>query len=77
MPLTLEQLRDQVLALPPDQRDWLFTSTSAEAEEIALGLHPSWEAEIDRRVKDFESGKTKGMPWEEAERELEAMVELP
>jgi putative addiction module component (TIGR02574 family) len=75
MPLTLEQLRDEVLALPVEQREWLFTSTSTGLETAPLGLHPDWAIEIDRRVKDFESGKTTGISWEEAERELEAMVE--
>ena len=28
-------------------------------------------SELDRRVKDFESGKTKGIPWEQVKRDLE------
>ncbi len=28
-------------------------------------------SELDKRVKDFESGKTKGIPWEQVKKELE------
>ncbi|TVR73384.1 MAG: hypothetical protein EA427_02235 [Spirochaetaceae bacterium] len=29
-------------------------------------------SELDRRVKDFESGETKGIPWEQVKKDLEA-----
>ncbi len=29
-------------------------------------------SELDKRVKDFESGKTKGIPWEQVKKDLEA-----
>jgi putative addiction module component (TIGR02574 family) len=33
-------------------------------------LHPSWEAEIKRRVAAIESGQAEWIPWEEVRAEL-------
>jgi putative addiction module component (TIGR02574 family) len=76
MPLTLEQLRDEVLALPVEQRDWLFSSTSPDPESVPFTLSPAWRAEIDRRMERFESGQSQLIPWETVEQELDSLDDL-
>jgi putative addiction module component (TIGR02574 family) len=34
-------------------------------EKVEEGVRAAWEAEIDKRVKDLNSGKAKTVPWED------------
>ena len=74
MSLTLDQLREEVLALPLEDRQNFIASVSRDLNIVPSGLHPAWEAEIDRRIQDFHDGKTQGIPWEEVDKELDELV---
>ena len=70
MPEIPVELLDAAMNLPEDARaelaDRLWDSIGpvfADAETEA-----EWAAEIKRRVDDVESGREKGIPWEEARR---------
>ena len=59
-----EQIAQQALALPPEDRTYLadileqsLTSGEFATPEIAA----EWAAEIDRRLAAFDSGETKGV----------------
>ncbi len=76
MALTLEQLREEYLALPPEDRQ-RFVSSLADEDEIApLGLHPDWAEELHRRSEAYKAGKTQGIPWEDVQKELESLDDL-
>jgi len=74
MSLTLDQLREEVLALPADDREQLISSLLQNTQIASHGLHPAWDAEIDRRIQDFHDGKTQGIPWEEVDKDLDQLV---
>ena len=40
-------------------------------------LSPEWDEVIRRRIEDYESGKAKGIPWEEAEKMILAEGDDP
>ncbi|HEY6274078.1 MAG TPA: addiction module protein [Terriglobales bacterium] len=69
------ELLKHALALPDKERADLaaslidsLDSTMDEDVEIA------WQEEVVRRLKDFETGKVKGIPWEEVRREGRALL---
>ena len=71
---TIERLREEILALPAEERYDLIDSVLENREVVALGLHPAWGPEIERRFQDFQNGTTQGVPWEDVEKELDELV---
>jgi putative addiction module component (TIGR02574 family) len=73
----LEKLREEALALPQEERlelaDSLYVSLDADGADFQL--HPSWDAEIERRVEELRSGKVQGIPAEDVFREIDALVD--
>jgi putative addiction module component (TIGR02574 family) len=65
-----EILRD-ALALPPEARaalaDSLWESLEGQADEAAEG---AWRKEIERRVRDLDSGTVTSIPWTEVRKRL-------
>ncbi len=61
----------QALGLPIDERAKLalelITSLDGPADPDAA---EAWDKEIERRVNDFRSGKTKAVPWEQVRAEM-------
>jgi putative addiction module component (TIGR02574 family) len=75
MSLPVETLTEQALALPADQRALLadkLVESLDPAEEV--GIRAAWMAEIDRRIADVESGRTKTIPAEQVFAEIHAML---
>jgi putative addiction module component (TIGR02574 family) len=66
-----EVIAAAALALPEEQRedllDRLLVSLDGPADE---DVEQAWDAEIARRLEEVESGKEKGIPWEEVRRQL-------
>jgi len=66
-----EQILEQAKALSDAERADL-------AEQLLDSVSPSsdpeyqaaWTAEIQKRLQDFDTGKTKGIPWEEVRERL-------
>ncbi|HEU4453726.1 MAG TPA: addiction module protein [Longimicrobium sp.] len=69
MKATKQQLKKAVVRLPFHDRqeiaEALIASFATEAE-----IEAYWDAEVQRRLEDFRTGKTKGIPAEEAIRML-------
>lgn len=63
---TVETLSRAALVLPPIERlvlaHLLLDSVELEPDP---GAEAAWEAEIERRIADFDAGRTKGIPAEE------------
>jgi putative addiction module component (TIGR02574 family) len=78
MPRTLDEIRDDALALSIEERSWLAhdlweSLRTPEEREIDA----AWETEIERRVAEVEAGTAKLIPAEEVLRELRAKVATP
>ena len=64
------------LALPPDERLALASELLASVEQPWTDeWERAWAAELDRRAEDLESGRVKGIPWEEVRERLRASLE--
>ena len=74
---TAERLRQEILALPTEERFALIEAIIEPRETVPLGLHPSWEAELDRRMQSFRDGTAKLYSEEEVNRELEEILNRP
>ncbi len=64
-------LLKEALKLPPEARaalaGYLLESLDQEVDE---GAEAAWQAEIDRRLRELDSGKVKLIPWSEARRKI-------
>jgi putative addiction module component (TIGR02574 family) len=80
MPLTYEQLRDEALTLPLDQRlvlaDALYGSADTDdpEAEVEFTLHPDWHAELERRSEEVRSGKVATISGDEVKKIMDAQV---
>ncbi len=63
-----QEILNQALQLGPKERAELASHllSSLEDDESYPDLHPSWSAEIKRRLEELESGAVKAVPWDEA-----------
>ena len=80
--MTLRLLEKEVLELPPRSRVRLAEKIMESIDDYATpGLEAAWDSEIDRRVKEIQSGAEKGIPAEdvmkEARRALNETRRLP
>jgi putative addiction module component (TIGR02574 family) len=64
MTRTVEELRDEAMQLTDDERlvlgEHLLATVPPEP-----GYEEAWTREIERRTRDFEEGRTTGIPAEE------------
>lgn len=64
MSLTIEQIMEEAMKLPPEARadlaDWLWVSV-----ESRESVQAAWDAEIARRIEEIESGNAELIPGEE------------
>jgi len=64
--MTNKQIRDQALALPPEERARLahdiIASLDAPADE---GAAEEWIREVERRLKEVQEGSVKLVDWKE------------
>ncbi len=64
-------LLKEVLKLPPEARAALAGSLlDSLDQEVDEDAETAWHAEIDRRLRDLDSGKVKPIPWSEARRRI-------
>ena len=61
----------KAMRLPPGERLAMATELleSVEGPEDASWT-AAWAAELDRRAKNFESGRAEAIPWEQAKAEI-------
>ena len=76
MPMTLEQLTEEALALPTDERTLLVDrlTESLETTEEAKRTERLWIEECERRIADLRSGRVKEIPGEEVLAEMRRKV---
>jgi putative addiction module component (TIGR02574 family) len=76
MPNPLEELKELVLALPPNQRllfaDWIYESVEEEDAEGEAEVSAAWDTEIRRRLDEIDSGKVEMIPSEVVLAEMNA-----
>lgn len=66
----VQQILEDALLLPDDARAELAGALfeSLEPADDPAVVEAAWADEIARRIKEFESGAVKPVPWEEARR---------
>lgn len=73
MLLTAEQIKAEAMKLSPEERadlaDWLWIS-AAPREEVQA----AWDVEIERRIRQLESGEVESIPAEEVLAKLKAKL---
>jgi len=47
---------------------------SLDDEPADEGVEAAWSEEIKRRIEELDSGKAKPIPWEEARRQIAALL---
>jgi putative addiction module component (TIGR02574 family) len=69
-----QKVLEAAIALPDDERAELISALlETLPDDAAHDLDPEWEAEIAQRVADFDSGKDKGVAWEDVRERLTAV----
>ncbi|HYH67923.1 MAG TPA: addiction module protein [Urbifossiella sp.] len=61
------QLLQPLFALPPDER---LEAAQALQESVPFEIDPAFDAVLDRRRREIESGQEKGIPAEEVFRRV-------
>ena len=76
MTAEVAELLKKALALPPEARAALADSLleSLDEEPLDEGVEAAWSEEIKRRIEEIDSGKVKPIPWEEARRQIAALL---
>ena len=66
----------RALALPPEARAAIAGSLLESLDENPPdpAVEAAWSEEIARRIEELDSGKVKPIPWEEARRQIAAML---
>lgn len=69
MSAELEDVKIRALRLSPSQRDELIraliASIDGEPEDSPEAIARAWDEEIERRIADFDAGRTAGIPVEQ------------
>jgi putative addiction module component (TIGR02574 family) len=76
MTAEVSELLKKALALPPEARAALADSLleSLDEEPVDERVEAAWSEEIKRRIEEVDSGKVKPIPWEEARRQISALL---
>jgi putative addiction module component (TIGR02574 family) len=81
MPLTLDQVREEALSLPEEDRRHLmdslwdsFGDEDTEDETDDGKFTPEFLAELDRRSAEVENGTAVLIPYEEVKRQMESLL---
>ena len=72
----VSDLLKKALALPAEARAALAGSLleSLDDDPPEAGVEAAWDEEIKRRIEEIDSGKVKPIPWEEARRQIAALL---
>jgi len=67
---------DEALQLPEPERAELveILATTLEEDIYRMEMHPDWGPELERRLRDFREGRTKGIPWEQVKEDSQNWV---
>jgi len=71
----VSELLKKALALPAEARAALAGSLLDSLDEtVDASAEEEWKREIARRIRELDSGKVKPIPWEEARRQVSAIL---
>jgi putative addiction module component (TIGR02574 family) len=71
----ISDLLKKALALPPEARASLASSLLDSLDSaVDPDIEEAWNREISRRIAEVDSGKVKPIPWEEARRQVAAIL---
>ncbi len=71
----VSNLLKQALALPAEARAALAGSLLESLDDtVDESAEEEWNKEIARRIAELDSGKVKAVPWEEARRQISALL---
>ena len=71
----VSELLKKALALPPEARAALAGSLLESLDDtVDEAAEEEWNKEIARRIQELDSGKVKPIPWEEARRQISAIL---
>jgi len=66
-----DELLKEALKLPPEARAALAASLlDSLDQEVDEDAEAAWQKEIDRRLRELDSGAVKPVPWSEARRRI-------
>ena len=70
------EILKRALALPPEARAALAGSLLESLDDSPPdpAVEAAWSEEIARRIEELDSGKVKSIPWQEARRQIAAML---
>jgi putative addiction module component (TIGR02574 family) len=69
------ELLKQALTLPDEERAELAASLIDSLDTtVDENVEAAWQEEIARRLDEMESGKVKGIPWEEVRRKAHKLL---
>jgi putative addiction module component (TIGR02574 family) len=70
------ELLKHALTLPDKERAELAASLIDSLDStVDEDVEIAWQEEVARRLADFETGKVKGIPWEEVRRKGRALTQ--
>lgn len=70
------ELLKHALSLPDKERADLAASLIDSLDSVVdEGVEAAWQEEVARRLKEFETGKVKAIPWDEVRREARALLD--
>jgi putative addiction module component (TIGR02574 family) len=71
----VSEILEKALMLPPEARAALANSLLDSLDEsVDLAAEEEWNREIARRIQEIDSGKVKPVPWQEARRQILAIL---
>ena len=79
MPVTLEQVTEEVRELSRQDREQLLARLIRDLEPVenlsAAEIESAWDNEIGRRLEEIDSGKVKAVPAEEVFARIQAKLD--
>ena len=73
MATPFENVAEQALSLSAAERLHLATELLESVEpDSSEEIQQAWEAEIQRRIREIDSGQAKGRPWDEVKRDFDS-----
>lgn len=79
MVAVFKEIETQALALPTGERSALVARLLDSLDDVLAespdAVAAAWKEEVAHRVADFEAGKTQGIPYEQVQAELRALID--
>ncbi|MFZ4596555.1 MAG: addiction module protein [Verrucomicrobiaceae bacterium] len=74
MTATYDTVLQDALSLSLEERSRIATRLIESVDDDDIELSPAWQAEIERRIEDMRSGKSRRIPHEEVMAEMRELI---